>query len=176
MIAGAGLAVLLCACPFTGPRRADLVPLRISTQNVGEEPSQSLDPNELLTLLSGSSRAAREVVRWLDPSRTTLRMKADGTLTWWTFAGARANACLGATLRHGGIHPRRVDNLSISFAEGGPSDVSNGISRVRSGEWPLQPAPVTDEALEGLKFAACLPDSLARLVLERRATDQKAVE
>jgi hypothetical protein len=35
---------------------------------------------------------------------------------------------------------------------------------------------VTDEALEGLKFSVCLPEDLARTVLQRRAHDGEALE
>jgi ATP-dependent Lhr-like helicase len=119
---------------------------------------------------------ARLEYQWLDPLKTTVRNNADGTLEWWTFAGAKANACLAATLRSGGVEVRRFDNFSVTFGDGSLAAVSAGIERVRSGEWPAQLPPITDEALDGLKFSACLPGPLARSVLQRRAMDPVAVE
>lgn len=54
--------------------------------------------------------------------------------------------------------------------------MTDGIARVRSGEWPALLPPITDEALEGLKFSACLPEPLARSVVQQRAKDQVAVD
>ena len=64
----------------------------------------------------------------------------------------------------------------MTFGDGSMAVVSDGIGRVRSGEWPALLPPITDEAIEGLKFSACLPDALARSVLQQRAKDQAAVD
>jgi len=119
---------------------------------------------------------ARLEYQWLDPTRTAVKEKGDGTVEWWTFAGVKANACLAATLRLGGIEVRRFDNFSITFGDASLAAVSDRISRVRSGEWPPQLPSITDDALEGLKFAVCLPEPLARSVLEQRAKDVVAVD
>ena len=130
--------------------------------------------------LTKRAKAALDEVRleygWLDPARTSVTTRADGTVEWWTFAGARANATLAASLGQHSIGVRRFDNFSVAFVDAGPTSVSDAIGRVRSGEWPLELPPVTDEALDGLKFSACLPVTLAKSVLQQRAKDAQAVE
>jgi ATP-dependent Lhr-like helicase len=118
----------------------------------------------------------RHEYQWLDPLRTAVRSKPDGTVEWSTFAGAKANACLVAALRDGGLEARRFDNFSVTFGDASVAAVSDGVARVRSGEWAVQLPAVTDEALEGLKFSVCLPAPLARSVLQQRAMDLAAVE
>jgi ATP-dependent Lhr-like helicase len=119
---------------------------------------------------------ARSEYAWLDSSRTAIKSRPDGAIEWWTFAGAKANACLAATLQGRGVNARRSDNFSITCDEPSLSAVADGVGKVRSGEWALQRAPLTDAALEGLKFSTCLPESLARFVLQQRADDERSVQ
>jgi ATP-dependent Lhr-like helicase len=94
---------------------------------------------------------------------------------WWTFAGARANASLAASLGAAGIRVARHDNFSITTAGEAAAAVHGAIAQLRSGELPVHLPAISDDALEGLKFSVCLPDQLARTVLEQRAHDEEAV-
>lgn len=118
---------------------------------------------------------ARAEFTWFDGEGTTLHMRGEGRAEWWTFAGARANASLAASLREGGLEAPRHDNFSVTLAADGVSQAAMAIDRLKSGATPIVLPAVTDEALAGLKFSACLPDHLARLVLQRRAQDAEAV-
>ena len=130
--------------------------------------------------LSRRGRNSLEQVRqdfaWLEPGKTALRHRLDGTLEWWTFAGAIANGCLAETLRHGGLGVQRFDNFSVTFSESSLSTVSSEVDRIRSGEAIVLLPPVSDNALEGLKFSVCLPDALGRAVVQRRSIDSESVE
>ncbi len=128
-------------------------------------------------LTKRSQKALEEVkqdYQWLEPEKTALKHRNDGSVEWWTFSGARANACLAETMRHGAIEVKRFDNFSVTFAESSLAAVAKGVERIRSGEWPIRLPPITDEALEGLKFSVCLPEGLARAVLQIRAIDLEA--
>lgn len=50
-----------------------------------------------------------------------------------------------------------------------PAGLPDGVRQIDP--WALAPPLVSDEALEGLKFAEALPDDLARLVLASRVGD-----
>jgi ATP-dependent Lhr-like helicase len=115
---------------------------------------------------------ARDEHAWLDDGGTTLRRRPDGQVEWWTFAGARANASLAASL--GAANVRRFDNFAIAFANVDLAAAQGSIGRLRAGDSPLLRPDVTEDALDGLKFSACLPKHLAGLVLQRRADDARA--
>jgi len=119
---------------------------------------------------------AKQDFTWLEPGKTTVKHKSDGSVEWWTFAGSSANACLAETLRHRGLNVRRFDNFSLTLNEPSLAAVSAGVESIRAGEWPVLLPPVTDDALEGLKFSMCLPDTLARLVVQQRSVDPVAVD
>jgi ATP-dependent Lhr-like helicase len=119
---------------------------------------------------------ARAEYHWLAPEGTTVKTCQDGRVEWWTFAGARANACLAASLTAGGLPVRRFDNFSIALAGAGATEAGGAVRQVQRGAIPLVPPVITDEALEGLKFSVCLPPEIARRVLERRAEDRSAVK
>ena len=118
----------------------------------------------------------RRDFQWLESGKTLLKHRLDGSGEWWTFAGAKANACLAETLRHGGVDVRRFDNFSISLIDSSLAAIGTGVERIRAGNWPVLLPPVTDEALEGLKFSECLPEQLARSVLQQRSADRRGVE
>jgi ATP-dependent Lhr-like helicase len=121
-------------------------------------------------------KEVRETFTWLQPGVTSIRNRTDGSVDWWTFAGARANASLAETLRHHGLKVRRHDNFSITVDELSLARVSDAATRITQGAWALQLPPITDTALEGLKFSSCLPLHLAQVVLQRRADDRVAFE
>ena len=130
-----------------------------------------------------SKRAAAQLavvageVNWLEPGCTWLVQTPDGGLAWWTFAGLNANAALAEGLRRRGVATGRTDNLRIVCA----SDVRQGqvmeaVHEMRAtGTEGLRP-PVSDKAIDGLKFSVCLPPELARYELELRLTDTVGVK
>ena len=94
---------------------------------------------------------------------------------WWTFAGLRANTTLGELI--GGLRPdtSREENLSIRLVDGtGIEDLKRQLDHVAV-EAKERVFPVTDEALESLKFSACLPMELACRTLRERGADPEAV-
>jgi hypothetical protein len=54
------------------------------------------------------------------------------------------------------------------------SDI-RAVSPIRGHQIETFRSPVAQRALEELKFAVCLPDSLSQKVLEERTTDRKGV-
>lgn len=112
---------------------------------------------------------------WATPDATTLVVDPRGRARWWTFAGWKANLHLA----------RLVDNLRTSVV--GLDDFSIAVDSTVSADDLLGalrgavPADVTiapwiaDEALEGLKFAECLPRQTALAVIERRLSDPEGV-
>ena len=100
-----------------------------------------------------------------------------GASTWWTFAGSRANAAIAAALVRHGCHRVDHDNLSITMDRAFVTEELHSlIQAVRSEDGEELTVPVSDEALEQLKFSSCLPLHLATRLLELRLTDREAVQ
>lgn len=129
------------------------------------------DPPALL-----SSRAALELAsvraeyEWATRASTSL-VRTDGRARWWTFAGTLANHELRwrlgplADVSHG------TDELSIPVREG----MTLPGLRERLGAAVEGEVPVDPQAVEGLKFAECLPTSVAESVVRGRVVDGPAV-
>lgn len=92
---------------------------------------------------------------------------------WWTFAGGRANAALGAGLDEHGIRVAGLDDLSISFAGRFGYEALVEAQAAMAAAPPQ--APADRRELEGLKFSECLPLSLGEDVLTRRRADPESV-
>ena len=113
---------------------------------------------------------------WLRPGATFLVRAADGSLKWWTFAGLNGNAPVAEGLRQQGVSTGRVDNLAIGFGSGvSAPDAERAIQRVRAMDAHTLRSPVSDKAIDGLKFSVCLPGALAQHELQLRLTDTAAV-
>lgn len=140
------------------------------------------------------SQAQREVLLGADPdldlSRrakgvlATLREDADsrtwdaGTVvdrrsdqvTWWTWAGARANATLAAALPELVEAERRIDNHRLNLRPDTTRDQLRAALDALEGQ--SLPAPVISaDAVEGLKFGDVLPPDLATDTLASRMSD-----
>ena len=129
-----------------------------------------------------SRRAAARMVEvrdeypWLDGREDNALVGTGDDLTWWTFAGGRANAALASELaRRLGIKASG-GNFAVKF--GSPPDFQEvervvlGLSEDDAGGIvPL----VSDSALDGLKFSECLPRDLAAQVVQARLTDFEGV-
>lgn len=94
---------------------------------------------------------------------------------WWTFAGLRANTTFGELI--GALRPEasREDNLFIRLLDGtSVDDLKRRLDRANAGG-SESVFPVTDDALDSLKFSACLPRDLAYRTLRERGSDPEAV-
>jgi ATP-dependent Lhr-like helicase len=113
---------------------------------------------------------------WVQAGGPTLLLRPAVGVEWWTFAGTRANATLAGELSR--LCQGRVvhDALSVTVEgqEGLPAveqAVRNLAARPPSTMTPL----VEEAAVEGLKFAQCLPRELALTVLATRLRDEPAI-
>ncbi len=137
----------------------------------GEEPgaTMSVRATEHLETLRGQ-------FPWLEREGTHLVHHADGRLVWWTFAGKLANSAIADGLATGGIRVDKIDNLLMSVEPNTPRAQLDRVlaALVEDGGASLT-TPVTDKAVEELKFSECLPEELARRILALRLTDYPAM-
>lgn len=119
----------------------------------------------------------RKDFMWLEDGKTALVQDTKGAVRWWTFGGLHANAAIAARLKHQHSLAVSPNNLAIRLgSDASLAAVSQAIDEVCQSP-PEELVPdVTDKLLEGLKFLACLPEDLARRVLQMRMTDAAAVE
>lgn len=114
---------------------------------------------------------------WLTTDTSAVIIGPQGQAEWWTFAGQRANATLVAGLSQATRSSLTHDSFTIRFEQGvSLTDVEQAILGLRS-QGVAELLPVVDErAIEGLKFADCLPNSLALHLLQARMRDWIGVE
>ena len=117
----------------------------------------------------------QEGFSWVEASGTAIVCDTTGAGRWWTFAGLRANMALGELIGTLRFPTTREDNLSIRLRDGVtveelkrrlddvPTDAEDGVFSV------------TDDAVDSLKFSACLPRELAVRTLRERGSDRDAV-
>ena len=116
----------------------------------------------------------REEYGWVPAEGSVLR-HADGKLRLWTFAGWRTNAWVAAALRPFRTSVSAFDGLAVALDPDATADA------VRAAVHAIEPRSlVLDEAVEraaldGLKFAACLPPGLASATLDVRLRVDDAV-
>jgi ATP-dependent Lhr-like helicase len=110
----------------------------------------------------------RDQFSWLPTEGLALAREQGDRLRWWTFAGLLANTALAQVLS--GPRSPRPDNLSLVL----PPENLSRMDELRAAPAPIEPA-VTDDALNGLRFADCLPRELASRTLAARARDDEAV-
>lgn len=112
---------------------------------------------------------------WVDDASTAVVSDSDGSVRWWTFAGLRANAWLVDALGPVVDPSSRLDSIAIRLR----SDAARAAPlRSRLDMLAGKPADETrvcDDAIDGLKFSACLPKDVARRMLGRRLADPDAV-
>jgi ATP-dependent Lhr-like helicase len=126
-----------------------------------------------------ASRRLEEVAAgfpWIDGDSTVVVRHASGEVRWWTFAGLRANRALGEGLAHLATRPARSENLWIALREGVQArDVREVVGVGRHVDGDCIKVPVDQAAVDGLKFSACLPASLAEGMMAKRLQDVTAV-
>jgi ATP-dependent Lhr-like helicase len=134
-------------------------------------------------------RAQRDVVLGIDPPVTLSRRAVEALASvreehlsharptplvvhddvWWTWARARANATLIASLRSAVDPLQRVDNLRIRLRDGMSRAEFTDARRTVHG---LFPPGVSDAAIDGLKFSELLTDADAADPISARMTDE----
>jgi len=110
---------------------------------------------------------ARERYPFAATDHTTLEVRPDGVVRWWTFAGTVLNRVLAERLRGMGIHAA-PDDLALLLDDVEPAalgEIATRLLRAVDGE-EAPPPPEADA-----KFAECLPPSLrAELATQRIAS------
>jgi ATP-dependent Lhr-like helicase len=118
----------------------------------------------------------REEHAFVHPEGPTLLSRPPSGAEWWTFAGTRTNATLAGELSR--LCGCRVDHDALAVTVEGAEGTRAVEAAVHElGSWdPSSMAPAVEErALEGLKFAQCLPKELALATLASRLRDVDAV-
>ena len=129
--------------------------------------------------LTRRARAKRDELRdafsWVDSTGTAVVRDKAGNNRWWTFAGLRANTMLGELIGTLRLPKSREDNLAIRLGEGASvEDLTRTLDHGDvDGEGNV--FPVTDAAVDALKFSACLPRELASRTLRERGSDWNGV-
>ena len=138
-----------------------------------------LDEGTLEVRLSRRARTKLDEIRgsfsWIDAAGTVIVRDTTSASRWWTFAGLRANTTLGNAIGTLRLPTTREDNLSIRLRDGvGVEELRRRLdaATVEATQGAL---PVTDEAVDSLKFSACLPRELAARTLRERGSDRGAV-
>jgi ATP-dependent Lhr-like helicase len=112
---------------------------------------------------------------WVEEGHTAVVREASGRTRWWTFAGLRANTALSGFLGQLADSSGAWGNLAITLVP----DVKGNDLQSRLGGASLEAIiaemPVSDAAIEGLKFSVCLPPLRARQVLRSRLVDVEGI-
>lgn len=131
-------------------------------------------PASLTTRAKDYLATLGERFAWIDDATTAIVHSGEGDVRWWTFAGLRANAALAAALGPLATPRERPDNLSIPVRRDASSaDIRFRFESLHSDTTPV--APLAQDALDGLKFSACVPSELAHRMLRRRLADPEGV-
>src|SRR5262249_21227763 len=118
----------------------------------------------------------REEHSFVHAEGPTLLSRPPSGIEWWTFAGTRANATLaGEVSRRRGS---RIDHDALTITVEGAEDLAGFEQTVR--ELMTKDAAemlprVEEAALEGLKFARCLPKELGLATLASRLRDEPGI-
>ncbi|MDQ6839723.1 MAG: DEAD/DEAH box helicase [Actinomycetota bacterium] len=114
---------------------------------------------------------------WAQPATTTVVSDPSGKALWWTFAGWKANLWLAAISSAAGLRNsvNQLDDLAISLDPGAESETLRvALCEADPAELALAPW-ITAEAIDGLKFAECLPRARATELVARRLANTSSV-
>jgi len=99
---------------------------------------------------------------------TAISRSSKGDVHWWTWAGSATNRTLHASLSNLVDRRQRVSDHAVRlFSDLSFSEVKKALADPLTEKLP----EVNDSAVEGLKFASALPDSLARATVAERLAD-----
>lgn len=108
---------------------------------------------------------------WISADQSTLLHGASSAVQWWTFAGGLANSLIADHLGEAGT--AKADNMRIEFSSALTiAEVEALIASRLHHEVSSRPS---DEAIAKLKFAECLPRSIAEEVFSSRFSDADAI-
>jgi len=117
----------------------------------------------------------RERFDWVDNKSTVVVRAERGAVTCWTFAGLLANVWLADAVAGLRCGTRQRDNLAIRLADGVTArDLRRALEATDLTRLSLPPSIAAD-AVDRLKFADCLPPTLAHQVVASRLHDPDAV-
>ncbi len=116
----------------------------------------------------------RSDFEWLDEAGTTLVRDASRKPAWWTFAGQLANATFVQLLKERKYAASSGDNLCINFLDDS-ADLGKVVTDLQASPWRDATPPITDNALERVKFSNCLPRDLAVRALSSWLADPHAI-
>ncbi|HQN10292.1 MAG TPA: helicase-related protein, partial [Thermoanaerobaculia bacterium] len=132
---------------------------------------EGLDPALLTKRGNTKLEELRSDFAFLPDQGTALVQDAPSRVRWWTWAGLRANAALADGLTAAGTKVFSRDNFSVVVRAQSALEVSAAIERLKASAPGPEPTSLVDEAIDGLKFSACVPEDLARAMLRRRLSD-----
>ncbi|MGE3841407.1 MAG: DEAD/DEAH box helicase [Vicinamibacterales bacterium] len=133
---------------------------------------------DLPAMLSRRAVQALEDLRkdfaWLEADSTAI-VRTSAGVHWWTFGGLYANTALATWFKGQGVSAT-PNNLSIRFPGEPPNSTLEALLHALR-EVPQETLlpEGSDQAIQGLKFNACLPPALATMVLQLRMSDPKAL-
>src|SRR4051812_12116101 len=141
---------------------------------------RTLAGDEVSPRWSGRASARLADVRaeypWLDGRPDNVMVAAGGDTAWWTFGGGRANAALAHELAHRTGARFTSDNFAVRFPSAYDAQVAEQQVGALAEAVPREILPpVSDQALDGLKFSECLPPELATHVVQARLSDARGV-
>jgi len=134
------------------------------------------DPARVTLSRRGGEQLARlrSEHQWVRPDSTSLVVDGGGRARWWTFAGWRANLWLARAAAGLRREVAAVDDLTVALDPGTTTEeLRRAVSDATGESIDLTPW-VTAEAVDGLKFSECLPQSLATAVVTRRLADDES--
>lgn len=119
---------------------------------------------------------ARQELPWIEGGNKTFLVLQGRRLSWWTFAGTRANTVFASALTHANSLNAKADDFRVRFAaDTTMSAAAKAIENLRLYKIQESVCPVDEEAIEGLKFADAFPRELALQVLRERFNDIESV-
>ncbi len=114
---------------------------------------------------------------WLNGDEANDLVAAGEEVSWWTFAGGRANAALSHELATRLDAKVTSDNFAVRFPRGvNVAPVADALGGLRGADPGCLVAPAGEQAIDGLKFSECLPRDLAARVVQSRLADGRGVE
>jgi ATP-dependent helicase Lhr and Lhr-like helicase len=104
---------------------------------------------------------------WLTGDEANVLLVTGEEVSWWTFAGGRANAALAYELATRLDTKVTSDNFAIRFPPGlGAEAIGPALDGPRAADPASFVAPASEQAIDGLKFSECLPRDLAARVVQ----------
>jgi ATP-dependent Lhr-like helicase len=114
----------------------------------------------------------RERLAFVDGRSLPIVAEGDNQVRVWPFAGGLASASLARALTRPGLANSQWDDFSVSVRAASAETVARAIAEIDPGDAnPPMPADMST----ALKFAACLPNSVAAAVLRARTAVPDAV-